>query len=100
MCCVLCALVRRFGAQYIMGSMASTNPAVPASGLYGPWVTSDAPEWNGDYTVSTDPNFKSSVVRVQQASDSLVVADDNTMNTPMIMVMMITIVRALASGWV
>ena len=78
MCCVLCALVRRFGAQYIMGSMASTNPAVPASGLYGPWVTSDAPEWNGDYTVSTDPNFKSSVVRVQQASDSLVVADDNT----------------------
>jgi len=40
-----------FGAQYIVGSMASTNPRVPASGLYGPWVTSDKPAWNGDYTL-------------------------------------------------
>jgi hypothetical protein len=31
--------------------MTSTNPAVPASGLYGPWVTTDSPKWYGDYTL-------------------------------------------------
>jgi hypothetical protein len=40
-----------FGAQYIGASMASTNPEVPPSGLYGPWVTSDQPSWGGDYTL-------------------------------------------------
>ena len=24
---------------------------IPPSGLYGPWVTSDSPSWNGDYTL-------------------------------------------------
>jgi hypothetical protein len=41
-----------FGAQYILGSMASTNPRVPAPGLFGPWATSDTPAWEGAYTAS------------------------------------------------
>jgi len=52
-----------WGAQFITGAMtpaaamlASTDPAAPGalappSGLYGPWVTSDGPSWNGDYTL-------------------------------------------------
>lgn len=51
-----------WGAQYITAIMSPSaatlrrRPLAPASGLYGPWVTSDAPSWNGDYTL--DYNFE------------------------------------------
>lgn len=47
-----------FGAQYVMAGMSATDELsrqfrglIPPSGLYGPWVTSDHPSWNGDYTL-------------------------------------------------
>ena len=48
-----------FGAQYGTATMtastavlAQTKGLLPPSGLYGPWVTTDHPGWNGDFTVS------------------------------------------------
>lgn len=47
-----------YGAQYIMATMSASarlldkyQGLIPPSGLYGPWVTSDSPAWNGDYTL-------------------------------------------------
>jgi len=47
-----------YGAQYIMGCMTPSTSLLqrykglaPPSGLYGPWVTTDNPNWNGDYTL-------------------------------------------------
>ena len=40
-----------YGSLYWTKSFASTDPSVPPSGLYGPWVSSDKPAWNGDLTL-------------------------------------------------
>ena len=47
-----------YGAQYATNCMTATDKVlaankglVPPSGLYGPWVTTDKPSWNGDYTL-------------------------------------------------
>lgn len=47
-----------YGAQFITAGMTATSELLertrgelPASGLYGPWVTTDNPSWNGDYTL-------------------------------------------------
>ena len=40
-----------YGSLYMTKGFASTDPSVPASGLFGPWVTSDQPGWCGDYTL-------------------------------------------------
>lgn len=44
----------RYGAQYVAAAMSvsaavleKNHGLVPPSGLYGPWVTSDSPSWNG-----------------------------------------------------
>lgn len=44
----------RYGAQYVAAAMSvsaavleKNHGLVPPSGLYGPWVTSDSPLWNG-----------------------------------------------------
>jgi hypothetical protein len=39
-----------YTSQYIMASTSRTGKVAP--GLYGNWVTTDAPEWNGDYTLN------------------------------------------------
>jgi hypothetical protein len=46
------------GAQYISACMSASKKflakqqgLIPPSGLYGPWVTTDRPSWNGDYTL-------------------------------------------------
>jgi len=46
------------GAQYATACMTPTTQLLakhrglaPPSGLYGPWVSSDRPGWNGDYTL-------------------------------------------------
>ena len=39
-----------YGSLFMTKGFASTDPSVPPSGLYGPWVSSDTPAWNGDYT--------------------------------------------------
>ena len=36
-------------SHYIIASAARTGKVAP--GLYGPWVTVDTPNWNGDYTL-------------------------------------------------
>ena len=48
----------RYGSQYGVAAMtasaevlAKTEGLLPPPGLYGPWVSSDAPSWNGDYTL-------------------------------------------------
>jgi alpha-L-fucosidase 2 len=38
-----------YSSQYITASAARTGKVAP--GLYGPWVTTDHPSWNGDYTL-------------------------------------------------
>ena len=40
-----------YGALFMTAGFASTDPSVPPSGLYGPWVSADNPAWNGDYTL-------------------------------------------------
>ena len=40
-----------YGALFMTAGFASTDPSVPPSGLYGPWVTADNPSWNGDFTL-------------------------------------------------
>ena len=47
-----------YGALYGMATMTAsstllsqTRGQVPPSGLYGPWVTTDQPSWNGDFTL-------------------------------------------------
>eukprot|EP01116_Phalansterium_solitarium_P024282 TRINITY_DN8859_c0_g1_i1.p1 TRINITY_DN8859_c0_g1~~TRINITY_DN8859_c0_g1_i1.p1 ORF type:complete len:900 (+),score=224.85 TRINITY_DN8859_c0_g1_i1:143-2842(+) len=40
-----------YGAQYILACAASSDADAPAPGLYGPWVTTDQPDWHGDYTL-------------------------------------------------
>lgn len=42
--------------RYILGVSASTDPRVPAPGLFGPFVTWDVNGWNGDYTL--DYNYE------------------------------------------
>jgi hypothetical protein len=42
-----------YGAQYIMH--ASTRTGKVAPGLWGPWVMSDNPNWEGDYTLKSTP---------------------------------------------
>jgi hypothetical protein len=37
-------------SHYIIASAARTGKVAP--GLYGPWVTTDHPSWNGDYTLN------------------------------------------------
>ena len=36
-----------YGSLYITAGFASMDPSVPPSSLYGPWVSSDNPGWNG-----------------------------------------------------
>ncbi|MEV6013794.1 ricin-type beta-trefoil lectin domain protein [Streptomyces sp. NPDC051976] len=36
-----------YGSQYLLGSAARTGGTAP--GLWGAWITSDSPAWNGDY---------------------------------------------------
>jgi len=38
------------GAQYALAATSSTDPRVPAPGLFGVWATSDEVGWNGDYS--------------------------------------------------
>jgi alpha-L-fucosidase 2 len=38
-----------YASQYITASASRTGKVAP--GLYGPWVTTDHPSWNGDYTL-------------------------------------------------
>ena len=40
-----------YGALYATAGFASVDPSSPPSGLYGPWVTTDHPSWNGDFTI-------------------------------------------------
>ena len=47
-----------YGAQYGTATMTAsaallekTKGLLPPSGLYGPWVTTDHPSWNGDFTL-------------------------------------------------
>ena len=53
------------GAQYISACMSASDRfllqqdgLIPPSGLYGPWVTSDRPSWNGDYTLDCENSKK------------------------------------------
>lgn len=39
------------GAQYALAATASTDPRVPAPGLFGVWASSDEVGWNGDFTL-------------------------------------------------
>ncbi len=39
-----------YSSQYIMASASRTGKVMP--GLYGNWVTTDHPSWNGDYTLN------------------------------------------------
>jgi hypothetical protein len=46
------------GAQFISACMSASTGflgkqqgLIPPSGLYGPWVTTDKPSWNGDFTL-------------------------------------------------
>jgi alpha-L-fucosidase 2 len=39
-----------YASQYIMASASRSGKVAP--GLYGPWVTTDHPSWNGDYTLN------------------------------------------------
>ncbi len=39
-----------YASQYITASASRTDKVAP--GLYGPWVTTDHPSWNGDYTLN------------------------------------------------
>jgi len=39
------------GAAYALACAASTNASVPPPALYGPWASTDACGWQGDYTV-------------------------------------------------
>jgi len=39
------------GAQYALGAGASSDPRVPAPGLFGVWASSDEVGWNGDFTL-------------------------------------------------
>ena len=62
-----------FGAQYTMRAMTApakvveaTKGLLPPSGLYGPWVTSDSPAWNGDYTL--DYNQEAQYYGVQSSN--------------------------------
>lgn len=36
-----------YGSQYLLGSASRSGSTGP--GLWGPWVTTDVPAWNGDY---------------------------------------------------
>jgi hypothetical protein len=47
-----------YAAQYIAACASRTGKAAP--GLYGPWVTTDHPSWNGDYTL--DYNYETPVL--------------------------------------
>jgi len=47
-----------YAAQYIMACASRTGKVAP--GLYGPWVTTDHPSWNGDYTL--DYNYQTPVL--------------------------------------
>jgi len=40
-----------YGAVYGIACASSTNPSHPPPGLFGPYVTSDKPQWRGDYTL-------------------------------------------------
>ena len=50
------------GAQYGLGVSASSDPEVPAPGLFGPFVTWDVNGWNGDYTLDVRIPTRASVV--------------------------------------
>lgn len=39
-----------YASQYITASASRSGKVAP--GLYGPWVTTDHPSWNGDYTLN------------------------------------------------
>lgn len=39
-----------YAAQYVIASASRTGKVAP--GLYGNWVTTDHPSWNGDYTLN------------------------------------------------
>jgi hypothetical protein len=39
-----------YGAQYAVGSASRAGRMAP--GLWGPWITTDTPGWNGDYTLN------------------------------------------------
>jgi hypothetical protein len=39
-----------YSSNYLMGSASRSGKTPP--GLYGPWVTTDHPAWNGDYTLN------------------------------------------------
>ena len=45
-----------YGAQYVMH--ASTRTGKVAPGLWGPWVMSDNPNWEGDYTLKSDSSVR------------------------------------------
>jgi hypothetical protein len=46
-----------YGAQYILACASSVRPEDAPPGLYGPFTSSDNPNWRGDYTL--DYNFES-----------------------------------------
>jgi hypothetical protein len=39
-----------YSSQYVIASASHSGKIAP--GLYGPWVTTDHPSWNGDYTLN------------------------------------------------
>jgi hypothetical protein len=39
-----------YSSQYVIASASHSGRTAP--GLYGPWVTTDHPSWNGDYTTN------------------------------------------------
>lgn len=55
-----------YDSNYVTASMASTNPQVPAPGLFGPWVTLDHPAFGGDYTL--DYNYEASFYGVYSSN--------------------------------
>jgi hypothetical protein len=47
-----------YASQYILACASREGKVAP--GLYGPWVTTDHPSWNGDYTL--DYNYQTPVL--------------------------------------
>lgn len=39
-----------YNMQYMLGSGSAASAMAPA--LWGPWITTDTPGWNGDYTLN------------------------------------------------
>jgi alpha-L-fucosidase 2 len=53
-----------YASQYITASASRSGKVAP--GLYGPWVTTDHPSWNGDYTL--DYNYQTPLLALYSSN--------------------------------